>query len=91
MEEKIIEILKKIDELYSNKRYELPEKRQKIAAKEIASLCYEKEFVRWKDLYTICDRFPKSELLYLITDMKCTLSWITLDELYEYWKREVRK
>ena len=38
MEDKILEIINKVNELYGNKRYELPHVRHKIMAKEIAAM-----------------------------------------------------
>jgi hypothetical protein len=38
LEEKILGIINKVEELHSNKHYELPHKRYQIMAKEIAAL-----------------------------------------------------
>ena len=57
LEEKILAIINKVEELYSNKRYELPHVRHKIMAKEIAALIepvQEKRICIHKDGANIC-------------------------------------
>ena len=58
-------------------------------AKEIAS--HFREFIEWKDVNTMCDRISKTEVRYMLSDINAPAIWVTLDELYNYWIKEVKK
>ncbi len=52
---------------------------------------YPKKFVEWKDKNTLSDKISRTEIRYFLTDMDAPLDWMTLDELFYYWIKNVRR
>lgn len=50
---------------------------------------YPKEFVEWKDKNTMTDRISRTEMRYMLTDLDAPLYWWTLDEIFNYWLKNV--
>ena len=86
MEEKMLEIIRnRINGFLSC----TVQQQEVHAAKEIAS--HFKSFIEWKDVNTMYDRISKTEVRYVLSDINAPAIWVTLDELYNFWVKEVKK
>jgi hypothetical protein len=53
--------------------------------------CYPKEFVEWKELKYVYIKSTKDYIILYPYEKNTEYIHYTLDELYTYWKKEVRK
>jgi hypothetical protein len=52
---------------------------------------YPKEFVEWKDKNTLSDKISRTEVRYFLKDMDAPLDWMTLDEVFDYWTKNIKQ
>jgi hypothetical protein len=62
-----------------------------IADEILALGWYPKEFVEWKEFNTFSKLVKRDKYLYILSDIDSPLNEFTLDELYNYWLKEVKK
>jgi hypothetical protein len=53
--------------------------------------CYPKEFVEWKELKYVYIKSTKDYIILYPYEKNTEYIHYTLDELYSYWKKKVRK